>query len=715
MPGASGGRAAATTSVAPAGLRSSLWGLELTASNYRLFTGARAGWLRRHRIDTLVVRSGALSPSRLSRVVARARRAGISVYVPLVQETPSSPATIQTAEASCRALKLASPGSRCALQAGDISAALQLARSRLIDLVVVRLSRPSQLARLSGSHEHILAFAPLRHFSRDPWSRAVRMAQRARNVDLGVVPEGRRAAHAIRGYGRLLSSLVSARRHAPAPRAPVSLTATGSTPTSVSVVWKARRAARPRGYDIYVDGTLSFRTRKTSATLSRLTCGKSYLVEVDAHNAADSRSLKRFVKTSTSACEGGGGGGGVVQANLWVDVNGGSCTRNPTPTSYNDAAACATFEDTYAAAVLGDTVGVKGGDYPAQTIVERPDKSAPGNLPDVVFAPAAGEAVRLADLQLGSGGVGGTGTDGPDHITIENMSSYGPECAWLIEGDSNDITWKNLNACNFGIDASHDITIDGGDWGPCNAGSGGCGNNHLYGNDSTNITIENAAIHDFTKTDDSQHFECLIDFGTGGSTGLVIRNNWFHNCVVYDIFLQQLGETIRPITIENNFFDHSTGNGYPVGDYSNGEWRAIAFSPRNTAFTNVLVRFNSFQAEGGISLNDDGDGTTYSNFLVVGNLIGHSNCGIAGVTYLYNVYGGNSTCGGLGEVALHGPFPFTNPAYGAQGNYHLAGAATAIDGLVPSSVPGGCPSNDYDWQPRPQPPGSNCDAGADER
>jgi hypothetical protein len=708
--GGAAGAPESSAATAPAGLRGSLWAVGLNTSNYRLLTAARAASLRSHRINTLVLAGQALPASRVSQLVSRAQRAGISVYLPLEQQLPSSPATIQSAESSCRSLKLASPGSRCALQAASVSAALELARSRLVDLVIVPVSRPGALTKLGGRHERILALAPLGRFSRRPWARAIRIARRGGSVDLGVVPEGRRAARALRRYGALLSSLVSAKRGHRAPHAPRSLASTGSTTTSVTVSWKASRLHKPHGYDVYLEGRLSSRTRKTHATLSDLTCGHAYLVEVDGRDAAGDRSRKRFVQATTAAC---GGGGSLTEANVWVDGNGGSCTRSPTPVHYDDSAACDSLDQAYGAAALGDTVGVKGGDYPEQTIVQRSDKSATGDLPDVVFAPAAGETVRLAGLQFGTGGVGGTGTNGPDHITIENMSAYGSNCAWLIEGGSNDITWRNLDACNFGIDASHDITVDGGDWGPCNAGDGGCGNNHLYGNDSTNITIENAVIHDFTKTNDSQHFECLIDFGTGGTTGLVIRNNWFHNCVVYDIFLQQLGETIRPITIENNFFDHSTGNGYPVGDYGNGEWRSIAFSPRNTPFSDVLVRFNSFQADGGISLNDDSDGTTYSNFRVVGNLIGHANCGIAGVTYLYNVYADNSTCGGTGELGLHGSFPYVNPAYGGQGNYHLTGPATAIDGLVPAAV--GCPANDHDWQPRPQPPGSNCDAGADER
>src|SRR5207302_8437595 len=140
------------------------------------------------------------------------------------------------------------------------------------------------------------------------------------------------------------SSLVSGKRDRRSPPPPSALTSAASA-TSLSIAWTAPRSGKPRGYDLYLDGGLASRTRATRATISGLTCGRTYLVEVEADDAAGNRSQKKFVEAGSEVCPGGGGGGGggggVTVANLWVDGNGGSCTRSAAAVPYNDAAACA--------------------------------------------------------------------------------------------------------------------------------------------------------------------------------------------------------------------------------------------------------------------------------------------------------------------------------------------------------------------------------------
>ena len=55
-------------------------------------------------------------------------------------------------------------------------------------------------------------------------------------------------------------------------------------------------------------------------------------------------------------------------ANLWVDTNGGSCTRQATAGAYIDAQACSTFDAAWDAATAGDTIVVKVGTYGHQCI-----------------------------------------------------------------------------------------------------------------------------------------------------------------------------------------------------------------------------------------------------------------------------------------------------------------------------------------------------------
>lgn len=58
-----------------------------------------------------------------------------------------------------------------------------------------------------------------------------------------------------------------------------------------------------------------------------------------------------------------GGSGGGLTANLWVDANGGTCTRQATPATYTDAAACSGPATAWNAATSGDTIRVKNGTY----------------------------------------------------------------------------------------------------------------------------------------------------------------------------------------------------------------------------------------------------------------------------------------------------------------------------------------------------------------
>src|SRR5688500_6966322 len=55
-------------------------------------------------------------------------------------------------------------------------------------------------------------------------------------------------------------------------------------------------------------------------------------------------------------------------ANLWVDANGGSCTRLATPGAYVDAQACVSADAAYGAASNGDTILVREGTYGRQVI-----------------------------------------------------------------------------------------------------------------------------------------------------------------------------------------------------------------------------------------------------------------------------------------------------------------------------------------------------------
>ena len=63
-------------------------------------------------------------------------------------------------------------------------------------------------------------------------------------------------------------------------------------------------------------------------------------------------------------------------ANLWVDSNGGQCTRSGTPAVYRDATACGSIDAAWDACRPGDTIIIRAGVYAAQMVTG--DKAAPG-------------------------------------------------------------------------------------------------------------------------------------------------------------------------------------------------------------------------------------------------------------------------------------------------------------------------------------------------
>jgi hypothetical protein len=79
-------------------------------------------------------------------------------------------------------------------------------------------------------------------------------------------------------------------------------------------------------------------------------------------------------------------------ANLWIDSNGGTCTRNSSPATYVDAAACATINAAQAAASADDTIKTQAGTYAMQTVSST--NSATSGHPITVQA-ATGATVQF--------------------------------------------------------------------------------------------------------------------------------------------------------------------------------------------------------------------------------------------------------------------------------------------------------------------------------
>jgi hypothetical protein len=420
-------------------------------------------------------------------------------------------------------------------------------------------------------------------------------------------------------------------------------------------------------------------------------------------------------------------GGGGSTANIWVDSDGGTCVDNPGLVEYATETAC-TLDAANDTCEAGDTVRAKGGSYGAQVITGGNGRAATCVIPEV-----SGESVILASLRSATTN---ETADGAQHLRMEGFEVTAPDL-W-IGGDTSNLELRDFDAPNYNVfgalQTKSNITIKGGDWGPCLADDVASNCNVKLDGTISNFVIDGGLYHniqcsghDCTDCTDGTpacdiHLEAIIVFA--GTTGLTIRNAKFYDNEFYNIFTGQSGcggivggegsdgcpdnTPIDDVLIENNWFGApSNGAG---GAYTRTS--AVGFKPSGgVPYTDMLLRFNSFAGNTGISWNDAGTSVTYTNVRGTGNLVGDRNC-YASVTYQYNVYDGALTCSGTGEVALSAAFPYLDGDSDSTFNYALNGT-TSIDNLVPTSVTDGCPATDLEGTVRPQ--GSNCDAGADER
>src|SRR5262249_25650104 len=151
---------------------------------------------------------------------------------------------------------------------------------------------------------------------------------------------------------------------------------------------------------------------------------------------------------------------------------------------------------------------------------------------------------------------------------------------------------------------------------------------------SPTVVLENSYVHDLqTKDAVRWHTGCgLIWTNTGApSNSIVFRGNRYDNCAVIGL----LFDHADGVTIENNMF------GYPIEPLSSGKGDGVETNQAQrevvlttaTGWTpkNWLIRFNSFAH--GISIDNTNVNPSYSNFVVVGNILGMYSYCKSGATF----------------------------------------------------------------------------------
>lgn len=349
-------------------------------------------------------------------------------------------------------------------------------------------------------------------------------------------------------------------------------------------------------------------------------------------------------------------------ANIWVDTNGGSCTRQQAPSAYSDTQACSSLNDAYQAADPGDIVYVKGGNYTSVPQIQS-DVGKNGNLNPVTIEESPGESVILDDLATSAsniilkgfevdydGGIAPVG--GPDirpgsqNVIIDGIRST----ILLITGNTKNVTVKNS------------------EFGPFKSANGSQIKTAANGGDDPdpnswpdNTTLDNVYFHDYSTVSSGDHTDCLHVFY---HIRLTVRNSRFINCPYYGVLLGSNGSgSAEHDLIENNVFS--------------GSGNATDFGLRGGVgedFNDVVVRYNS----GGYITPQTTN--TLTNVKWISNAATDLGSCRANL-YRYNV-STNTNCGGVGNIQASPLFESSG-----QHNYKLQPGSPAIDHGDPLEFP----------------------------
>ena len=315
--------AAGATSATP------VWGVEL--STHKQVSAAALATLHKAGLNALIVDPASITDPERRRLAATTRRAGLLFLLP----RKAAPAALAKV---CRSARRGD-SRNCAVVAGSPKAAVLQARRNVADYVVIRISTLGQLRFLQGvkTKTRIVAVAkaPTGALDRKAWSRAVAIAAKDSNLDLaiGASSPGQPTLTAYtslvrdaqRGKEKTTLAADPAPPGAPAgpaatpsagsagaapdvvpPAAPLGLTRTSSSQSSITLAWSASTDdVGVAGYGVYRNGTLIGSTVLLTSTVPGLTCATTYSLAVDAFDAAGNRSAKTSVSSATNACTAG--------------------------------------------------------------------------------------------------------------------------------------------------------------------------------------------------------------------------------------------------------------------------------------------------------------------------------------------------------------------------------------------------------------------------
>ena len=383
-------------------------------------------------------------------------------------------------------------------------------------------------------------------------------------------------------------------------------------------------------------------------------------------------------------------------ANVWIDADGGSCSRSAQPAPYRDGGACGSLSDAYEAASLGDTVRLRAGTYEGQAVAFEELKGGPDEvLERVVFAPdrdAPGTVVFEGTVEILAPHVELRRLSVPGDTIIARYRSDDPaEQAGNVHLVENDVGKIQLNSVS-------NFRVAGNDIGPREDSDGI--DVYAYpvddGHHPAHGVIEDNDIHDHTLSPGSSEHVDAIQLTAGED--IVIRRNKLRGYHHQGILAKTDQGPIVDVTIENNWIDAPVEPGF-----------SLLFERTGRDLTGMVVSHNTFLRPPSSRPEDAemGDGIMYGNLWPEMSPYTCQQWTDNRWQLSYNVSETGEPCGERAHV-LAGGDPFVNRA---AFDLRLADGSDARR----RGDPNRCPPDDIEGNDRPVPTGTPCDAGAHER
>lgn len=399
--------------------------------------------------------------------------------------------------------------------------------------------------------------------------------------------------------------------------------------------------------------------------------------------------------------------GNGSNANLWVDTNGGTCTRQATAGQYVDAAACGSFSAAASAASAGDTIRVKAGTYAAQSVTKTGltrDSNFDNNIQFIADGGAG--SVTVASLSVGSSSQNTYGA-----VSFDGFhSTGGPAIQWakdvrFANMEANDMTYvsnsQDIKFQSYKVQPNGWPTVssaafnNGWGFGIAQQTSGAAAT-------PANITWDGVIVRGVRATFAADHPDGVFMFRGGGVststqwTGIVVRNSLFYNneCINW----RYNDANPAAVTFENNFFDSSVSGISGCGYYS------ISVASSTGTYRNNTVRGGIQVREGDCPANCGATRVWRSNIL----LGGWSNSGcsdLSGDTWNKNMLDGSNRCSSNDTNTTTGALAFVGGS--TYPNAMFIGASSVAKDAGDA---GSYPATDYLGTTRPV--GAGPDVGA---